>query len=149
MAAALPWNKSVGAILGFMQVTNYCSKDLDSRPNKAALLAAFVNYILARNATNWQNKACFVTTNEMMHVWVSWFGKQPASAVQQRAKQTKPKREKRLDDHICRRYNEAICPNQKDGFCKTSYGRVLRHLCNAVVATGKLCEKTHTAKEHK
>jgi hypothetical protein len=49
---ALPWNKSNSAICGFMQSSNYCNKDLNGRPNKAALLTGFTNYVFSRNAQN-------------------------------------------------------------------------------------------------
>jgi len=151
MAAALPWNKSISAIQGFLNISSYCKRDLEGRSNRAAILTAFVNYVLSRNAMNWQNKQGFISTNEMLHVWTTWFGQQPASAIlpkkdsQQRNKGDRKERDK---SDLCRRYNEGTCPT-KGATCKTFYGRVLRHLCNATTSSGKPCEKPHPKSDHK
>ncbi len=152
MGYALPWNKSVSAICGFMQASNYCYKDLVNRPNRAALLTGFVNYVFSRNAQNWINKLNFLTTNELAYVWTTWYGQQPSSAVptprQDNRKQNSKGPPKPRDD-LCRRYNSAAgCPNSATE-CKTTYGNKLRHLCNMRSSNGKPCEKEHPRFEHK
>jgi hypothetical protein len=148
---ALPWNKSSSAICGFMQSSNYCNKDLNGRPNKAALLTGFTNYVFSRNAQNWTNKFVFLSTNELAHVWSTWFGQQPSSALPvQRTDNRKAngKGPARPRDDLCRRYNSAAgCPNAAAD-CKTMYGNKLRHLCNARLQNGKQCEKSHSRVEH-
>jgi hypothetical protein len=152
MGFALPWNKSVSAICGFMQSSNYCNRDLGNRPNRAAMLTAFVNYVFTRNAQNWINKLSFLTTNELAYVWTTWFGQQPSSAISvQRpdAKKLSSKGPSKPRDDLCRRYNSgAGCPNTASD-CKTAYGNKLRHLCNMKLQGGKQCEKEHPRHEHK
>jgi hypothetical protein len=152
MSFALPWNKSISAICGFMQSSNFCAKDLANRPNRAALLTAFVNYTFSRNAQNWTNKLSFLTTNELAYVWTTWFGQQPSSALpaqRQEAKKQAGKGPTKPRDDLCRRFNSATgCPNPGTD-CKTTYGNKLRHLCNMKLHSGKQCEKNHPRHEHK
>jgi hypothetical protein len=152
MSYALPWNKSISAIYGFMQSSNYCAKDLGNRPNRAALLTAFVNYIFTRDAQNWINKLSFITTNELAYVWTTWFGQQPSSALpvhRQEPKKPASKGQSKPRDDLCRRYNSSSgCPNPAPD-CKTTYGNKLRHLCNMKLHNGKQCEKDHPRHEHK
>jgi len=148
MAAALPWNRSISAIQGFLNVSGYCKQDLEGRPNRAAILTAFINYILSRNAMNWHNKQHFISTNDMLHVWTTWFGQQPASAVQPKRDAQKQRPDRRDKSDLCRRYNDGNCPT-KGSTCKTFYGRVLRHLCNATTSSGRICEKPHPKIDHK
>ena len=72
MHFALPWNFSVAAIDGFLRNTNFCSSDLAGRPNKAALLTGFVNYILGLNAQNWQRKKPFLESRELETMWPAY-----------------------------------------------------------------------------
>jgi hypothetical protein len=48
MAAALPWNRSISAIFGFMLNTNYCHSDLQQNNKKAAILTEFTDYCFSR-----------------------------------------------------------------------------------------------------
>jgi hypothetical protein len=148
---ALPWNKSISAICGYMQASNYCHKDLNGRPNKAALLTGFTNYVFSRNAQNWTNKLGFLSTNELAHVWSTWFGQQPSSALPAQKTDNRKaigKGPTRPRDDLCRHYNSAAgCPNAAAD-CKTTYGNKLRHLCNARLQNGKQCEKNHPRVEH-
>jgi hypothetical protein len=148
---ALPWNKSISAICGYMQASNYCHKDLNGRPNKAALLTGFTNYVFSRNAQNWTNKLGFLSTNELAHVWSTWFGQQPSSALPVQKTDNRKANSKgptRPRDDLCRRYNSAAgCPNAAADW-KTTYGNKLRHLCNARLQNGKQCEKNHPRVEH-
>ncbi len=151
MSMVLPWNKSVSAIQGFLNISNYCKKDLDGRQNRAALLTSFVNYVLGRNALNWQNKQPFLATNDLLHVWATWFGQQPASSIstsKKEPKDSKKREEKDRDKNdLCRRYNIGSCPTMGKE-CRTFYGLRLRHLCNARLSNGQLCEKDHPRIKH-
>ncbi len=150
MAMALPWNKTISAIQGFLNITNYCRSDLEGHGNRAAILTAFVNYVLGRNALNWQNKQHFISTNEMLHVWTTWYGQQPVSVLQPRKQTQQQQTSKGRGDKsdICRRFNSGTCPT-KGAECRTFYGKTLRHLCNAVTSSGKTCGLPHPRMDHK
>ena len=47
---AIPWNHSFNAIEGFLHASNFCAAELANRPNRAALLTAFVNHVFGINA---------------------------------------------------------------------------------------------------
>lgn len=155
MAAALPWNKSISAIQGFLNTSNYCSRDLSARSNRAAIITSFINYVLSRNAVNWQNRQNFLSTNELLHVWSTWFGQQPASSIgaapdanRSKKQAAGPAKDKaRPRDDLCRRYNGDGC-NTVGLECRTFYGTKLRHLCNAKLPGGAFCEKQHSKKDH-
>jgi hypothetical protein len=154
MACAMPWNRSVGAIMGFMLNTNYCSTELQNNPKRAAILVEFVDFCLGRNALNWENKVPYLSTDELTHVWASWRGKRSAyfmasggnSGGGAADKGKKPAAKKR--DDICRRYNRGDCPYKAED-CKTFYGIKLRHVCSYVLPGGKKCELDHPKPEHK
>jgi hypothetical protein len=67
MAAALPWNRSVGVICGFLQNTNYCAADLSQNNKRAVILAEFVYHALSRNALNWENGQPFLSADDLSH----------------------------------------------------------------------------------
>ena len=69
MASALPWNRSVSAIVGLMQNTNYLQEDLGGNPRRAAVLTEFVDYMFGRKGLNWENSQPFLSTDELTHVW--------------------------------------------------------------------------------
>jgi hypothetical protein len=48
MIAALPWNRSISAICGFMQNTNYCTADMTQNNKRAAILTEFTDYCFSR-----------------------------------------------------------------------------------------------------
>jgi hypothetical protein len=151
MACAMPWNRSVAAIQGFMINTNYCNADLKDTPKKAAVLAEFVDFVLSRNALNWENKVPFLSADELQHVWSSWKGKRAAFFVSANGGSVKEKKKqdnKRVRDDICRRYNRGDCPYKPED-CKTYYGFKLRHVCCYVLPGGKKCEQSHPKVEHK
>lgn len=143
MARALLWNLSVAAIQEFLFISNYCKKDLEGCQKRAVILTAFADYILGRNALNWQNSVAFLSTNELVHVWSTWFSQQPVSSFIPKKK--KLGREKK---DLCRRYNEGKCTTTGPN-CKTYFGKVLQHLCNATTSSGQLCEQNHPRKDHK
>jgi hypothetical protein len=152
MACAMPWNRSVGAISGFMLNTNYCATELQNNPKRAAILVEFVDFCLGRNALNWENKVPYLSTDELTHVWASWRGKRSAYFMTSGgsggggAEKKKPAAKKQ--DDICRRYNRNDCPYKAEE-CKTFYGIKLRHVCSYVLPGGKKCEQGHPKPEHK
>jgi len=154
MAAALPWNRSVSAIIGFMVNSAYCGSDLQANPRRGAILTEFVDYILGRNALNWENGQPFLSTDDLSHVWATWKGKRASSFQIQEKKQDKSRGAlpfQRVKDDICRRFNSPTgCPNKADA-CKTFYGTKLRHVCNVYLSggRGKKCEKDHCRTNHK
>jgi len=144
----------VEAIYGFMRTTNYCAQELSGRPNRAALLTGFVNYVFGRNALAWKSKGMFLTTDDLRQVWQAWFGRQASSAVEPKSGQRKQsdsqsQRYQRQKNDLCRRYNSRSGCDKKEEDCKTSFGLKLRHLCNWRMAGGRLCEKNHSRADHK
>lgn len=149
MAVALPWNRSIAAIVGFMMNTNYLQEDLSGNSKRAAVLTEFVDYIFGRNALNWENSAAYLSTDDLAHVWSTWRGKRTALLYTKVENKTQKKQRDKERTNICRRYNTMSCPKQTDGECKTFYGFKLRHVCNFQEKPGKYCEKDHPRKEHK
>ena len=147
MHSALPWNRSLSAVVGFMMNTNYLAADLNGNSRRAQILTEFTDYIFGRNALNWENGHAFLTTDEPAHVWSNWRGKRAALFTKAPEKQDK-KREPYKSNDICRKYNVGKCDKQAEKECKTPYGRALRHVCNKYVGNGKMCEKTHTRTDH-
>jgi hypothetical protein len=146
MASALPWNRSVGAICGFLSNTNYCATDLAQNSKKAVILTEFVDYALSRNALNWENGQPFLSADDLSHTWSTWKTKRVAAVTQQGAKAKKEQKKER--DDICRKFNtQAGCP-YAEADCKTFYGNKLRHVCSFVMPNGKKCEKQHPKPEH-
>ncbi len=153
MQSALPWNRSISAICGFMVNTDYLREDLQGHQRRAQILAEFTDYILGRNALNWENKQAFVSSDEMAHIWANWKGKRSALFVskektEKKATQQKPRVNDKVRD-ICKRYNAGVCPKQTDTDCKTFFGSKLRHVCNKFLINGGICEKNHPRKDHK
>ena len=60
MASALPWNRSISAVVGLMLNTNYMQEDLGGNLKRAAVLTEFTDYVLGRNALNWENGQAFL-----------------------------------------------------------------------------------------
>lgn len=145
MHSALPWNRSICAIVGFMQNTNYLQADLAGNSKRANILAEFTDYIFGRNALNWENGHAFLTTDDLAHVWSNWRGKRAALFVKEERKEKSSSVKK---NDICRKYNAGKCDKQAKKECKTPYGRTLRHVCNKYAGAGKLCEKSHPRTEH-
>lgn len=147
LAVALPWNRSIAAIIGFMMNTNYLQEDLMGNSKRAAILTEFVDYVFGRNALNWENSAPYLSTDDLAHVWATWKGKRSALFYTKMAdKQKKPHRER---SNICKRFNNMNCPKQSESECKSFYGFKLRHVCNYQEKGQKMCEKDHPRKEHK
>ena len=152
MSSALPWNRSVSAIVGFMCNTNYLHSDLSANPKRAAILVEFTDYILGRNALNWDNGQVFITTDDMAHIWGNWKGKRSALFVVSREKTEQKKGGGKTNTHqkndICRKYNVKVCVKQADKDCATFLGTKLRHVCNKFMPGGAFCGKDHPRVDH-
>ena len=149
MASALPWNRSVSAILGLMMNTNFMQEDLGGNIKRAAVLTEFTDYILGRNALNWENGQPFLTTDDLSHVWANWKGKRGGYFTAKFAdKGKKAGKDMKMLSDVCRKFNMGDCPHQKDKECKTPWGKTLRHVCSRFVAGGKICGKDHSRKDH-
>ena len=149
MHSALPWNRSLSAIVGFMLNNNYMQQELGGNSKRAAILTEFTDYVLGRNALNWENGHQFLSTDELAHVWANWRGKRVALFTgDQEKKRTEGPRKDRKSD-ICRMFNIGKCRNQADKDCKTAWGRTLRHVCNKYMPGNKMCEKDHARPDHK
>ena len=153
MASALPWNRSISAITGFMCNTNFLQSDLSTNPKRAAILVEFTDYILGRNALNWDNGQSFVTSDDMAHIWGNWKGKRSAlftvskeKSEQRRGGGGKPNTHQKND--ICRKYNVKVCAKQADKECATFLGTKLRHVCNKFMPGGAFCGKDHPRIDH-
>ena len=150
MASALPWNRSVSAVMGLMVNTNYLAEDLAGNPKRAAVLTEFTDYIFGRNALQWENSQAFLTTDELTHVWSNWRTKR--GICQKSQEQKKPKKEeggsKKLLADVCKLYNSKACKQQAGKECKTTWGRTLRHACNKFLPGGKVCLKDHPRCDH-
>jgi len=155
MHSAMPWNRSISAVVGFMLNTNYLQQELGGNSRRAAILTEFTDYVLGRNALNWENGHNFLTTDELAHVWANWRGKRVAlfaSKPEDSFKKDSFKKDgfKKDKSDICRMYNMGKCRQQTDKECKTNWGRTLRHVCNKYTGQGgKMCEKDHTRTDHK
>jgi hypothetical protein len=146
MASALPWNRSISALVSFFVNNNYCTSDLGTSPKKAAILTEFCDYCLGRNALNWENCQPFMSTDDIAHAWAAWKAKR-AIAISLGGEQKKRTVQKK--DDICRRYNTTSgCPHSAAD-CKTFNGVKLRHVCNQFMPGGRKCEKDHPRPDHK
>jgi hypothetical protein len=148
MACALPWNRSISAICGFLQNTNFCSSDLLQNNKRAAILTEFVDHVLSRNALNWENQQPFLSADDLAHTWATWKARRVSAYRGAEGKQGKKEEGAKKRDNICRKFNGEGCPNDaKD--CKTFYGTKLRHVCSFVLPSGAKCQKDHPKPDHK
>lgn len=145
MASALPWNRSVSALVGFMMNTNYLQSDLGGNQRRAQILTEFTDHVFGRNALNYENGHPFLTTDDLAQVWSNWKGKR--SALFLGKYNEKPGGRPKFS--ICKRWNSGVCPDQSKKECKTTWGTTLKHVCNKYVAPNKMCEKEHTRADHK
>lgn len=152
MHSALPWNRSVCSLVGFMLNTNYLQEDMGGNNRRAALLTEFADYVLGRNALNWENGQPFLTTDDLAHVWSNWKGKRGGLASgkfsEKKTENKNEKKKERPDNGICRRYNAGDCVDQTAKECKTPWGKVLKHACNKFMPGGKVCGKEHPRNAH-
>ena len=147
MASALPWNRSISAVVGLMMNTNYLQDDVGGNPKRAAILTEFIDYIFSRNALNWENSQPFLTTDDLTHVWSNWRCKRGISQKSSEPKK-KEKDQKKEGNNVCRLYNTKVCKSQTEKECKSSWGKQLKHLCNKFIGGGKMCLKEHPRIEH-
>ena len=116
----------------------------------ASILTEFTDYVLGRNALNWENNQAFLSTDELAHVWGNWktkrgiFGK---SAEKKKPEKDRSDKKKQMAD-ICKLFNLKSCKFQADKECKSAWGKTLRHVCNKYVAGGKICLKDHLRADH-
>jgi len=143
--SAMPWNRSISAIVGFMVNTNYLEEALGKNPRRAAILSEFTDYIFGRNALNWENGVSFLTAEEIHHVWNQWRGKRAALFAKGFDRQGQGKKQ----PPICRRFQVGLCPDQSKKDCKSKFGTTLLHICNKFTGAGKVCGKDHPRKDHK
>ncbi len=68
----VPWNMSFSAIESFLFASNWCAATLSAHSNRVAVLANFINYVLAQNASNWLQKEPFLSTSEVKQAWEAW-----------------------------------------------------------------------------
>ncbi len=146
MHSVMPSNRSLCAIVGFMTNTSYLQEDLKGNPRRAAILSEFTDYVLGRNALNWENSHPFLCADDLAQVWSQWKGKRAALFAVKQSEKSKPKDNR---SNICRKFNQGDCPKQSDKECKLFFGTVLRHVCNKYIGRDKHCEKSHPRTEHK
>ena len=151
-----PWNKSLSAIEGFMNRSNFCASDLVGVEKPALILTQFVDFALESNADRWKNREVFLTTGELKTAWDSFFGAKPESKLpkskgQQSFQKDKGKpnffQQQNLGffDDVCRLYNLGRCV-KPPGTCATRSGIPLRHICNFRANPSRpmdICAKFH------
>lgn len=171
MAMALPWNRSIAAISGFMHISNFCATDLGGRGNRTQLLTDFVNYLFGLNAARWRGKTQFLQTADISAYWVQWFGSRPSSMlevkqdnshfrkpkgfssnsnfnVNNNSNSSKARAAPNGQEEFCNRFNKGACPSMHNN-CFTAAGTKLLHLCNADLAAGGKCRQKHPNAQHK
>ena len=151
MASALPWNRSISALVGLMSNTNYLAEELAGNSRRAAILTEFTDYIFGRNGLQWENNQPFLSTDELGHVWSNWRTKRGISNKTQEKKERKDTSggdKKKILSEICRLYNAKTCKHQNDKDCKSSWGKTLKHVCNKFVGAGRVCQKDHPRADH-
>ena len=148
MSSALPWNRSIGAIMGLMVNTSYMLEDLGGNPKRAAILTEFTDYVLGRNALNWENCQAFLTTDELNHVWSNWKGKRGILQKTQEKKKEKGPDSKKVASDVCKLFNIKVCKSQADKDCKSAWGKTLKHVCNKFMPGGRICMKDHPRVDH-
>ena len=107
MAMALPWNRSVAALEGFLIANNWCQEELGSSTEGSAYLNAFIDHVLGLNAENWRRRQPFLSASELTGAWKVWHSgqlpslrslgifKQPAQLPDQRQQAGQPGQSKR------------------------------------------------------
>ncbi len=163
MHFALPWNKTIAAIQGFMRISSHCAKDLGGSGDQAKVLSLFVDHVLESNAANWCDGRDFLGVMELTQTWATWNGQraqargiQPSHTTTYRKSEAqlkflkKEKSKKKGGNNLCRKFNSAGgCPSGGVGAgCKTPFGTALRHACSASNGKGARCEGGHSKQQH-
>jgi hypothetical protein len=81
MSYVHPWNKSVSVLEGFLIQTNYCSAEVESLDNQAAIISQFVDYVLRENSNRWRGGESYLGLSELKSAWESFFGSRPQSLM--------------------------------------------------------------------
>ena len=150
MASAMPWNRSICALVGLMLNTNYMAEDLGGNTKKAAILTEFTDYVFSRNGLSWENCQPFLTTDELAHVWANWKCKRGITAkTSEKKADGKGNEKKKMLAEVCRMYNLKSCKNQAEKTCTTPWGKTLKHVCSKYMPGGRLCLKEHPREDHK
>ncbi len=149
MQYVMPWNRSIDAIDGFLQQSNYCVADTGNLEKRSQILTQFVDYVLGQNAEHWRDEEPFLTCGELKTAWASFFGVRSQSAGRRKDRDHKKQPHVRKPagkaDGICWSYNNGKCLKAA-GDCKTLSGRELKHVCNYVADKSKpeeICGKDH------
>ena len=152
MQYVMPWNRSIDAIDGFLQQTNYCATDTANLERRSQILTQFVDYVLGQNAEHWRDEEPFLTCGDLKTAWVSFFGVRSQSVGKKRDRDHHHKKQHPArraptgkNDGICWAYNDGRCLKAA-GDCKASSGRELKHICNFLADKSKpeeVCGKEH------
>jgi hypothetical protein len=164
MSFVMPWNKSIAAIDGFLQKSDFCKADVQGLERPGLILSQFIDYCLGENANRWRGQEEFLKAGELPAVWASYFGGRPQSQLQKMKSDSKPawsgNRGKwsgnssnftqlgkgGFFDDICGLWNMGRCL-KAPGTCMTSRGVPLRHVCNFrtnLSDPNTVCGKEHT-----
>jgi hypothetical protein len=172
MSLVHPWNKSISALEGFFNLSDYCRQDLTGVEKPGAALAQFVDYIFGENSDRWRGQLPFLTTGELKASWDAFWGARPESKVKSKNTASNPpssnnsgsssgsgtgngyrqySRQQLYDrnyfDDVCRMYNFGKCVKPA-GTCTTKGGIPLRHVCNFRINQANprdICGKNHPA----
>lgn len=169
MSFVHPWNKSIEAIAGFFDQSDFCHAETAGLEKRAALFSNFTDYILEENSNRWRAKEGFITTGEMKECWTAFLSTRPqallatvkAANKQQNQKQhpfqqqqqrgpmnQSPAMPNPYFDNICVRWNQGRCL-AAPGTCKTQKGMALRHCCNfrpnPANNPNEICQGNHAA----
>lgn len=150
-----PWNKSIEALSGFFEQSDFCLAETGALEKRAALLSNFTDFILEENSNRWRAKEAFISTGEMKEAWSAFISTRPQMLLasvkaansgrqqQQRPPNNNQQQQKHPNqslatamampnpyfDNICVRWNQGRCL-AAPGTCTTKKGLALRHVCN-------------------
>jgi hypothetical protein len=147
MSLVHPWNKSISAIEGFLNQSDFCKQDLAGVDKPGAALTQFVDYIFGENADRWRGRLPFLSTGDLKASWAAFWGARPESKLKPNQKATgagaaggssneggfkkfsRQQFDKSFFDDVCRMFNFGKC-SKGPGTCTTKSGIPLRHVCN-------------------
>jgi hypothetical protein len=173
MSLVHPWNKSISALEGFFNLSDFCRQDLTGVDKPGAALAQFVDYIFGENSDRWRGQLPFLTTGELKASWDAFWGARPESKIKSKTNTTNTSSnssagsssgsgsgsnnyrqysrqqlyDKSYFDDVCRMFNFGKCVKPA-GTCTTKGGIPLRHVCNFRINQANprdICGKAHPA----
>jgi hypothetical protein len=173
MSLVHPWNKSISALEGFFNLSDFCRQDLTGVDKPGAALAQFVDYIFGENSDRWRGQLPFLTTGELKASWDAFWGARPESKIKSKTNTTNTSSnssagsssgsgsgsnnyrqysrqqlyDKSYFDDVCRMFNFGKCVKPA-GTCTTKGGIPLRHVCNFRINPANpkdICGKAHPA----